>query len=626
MNTEELLKQHTELKAKLESEGKARKKAETTANRLKKSNEEMQKRVGQLEEQVTQLQSQMALVLQHFQESNGTAAAAGTVTDTASKLAMLAQRNTTVGTCSLLPAATAAVVPATEIAALKAQLAAHEKEMGTWRKFMADLGAKLPSEKPSRRSEKAANGVPKVGEVSSGAAVPSVATVPVSPRAAAPTAVGDDDVRARAIAARLAQAEKPPAPPTIPEFLTGGGSGKTAATKRHPEVGEEKQKKRVRHYEVPPAVHAETPAVPSMLRQAWSAGVSEAGPPIFADVAVAALRAVMGADAEPPSETAVQEAVRLLNPHGEHYDESMKRYIVTVLSCAVLECAAPAPSRRLAGASLSPQRWFIQTPQELENPEDSLASPIGVGKSASGHLKCGVNAKGLPLPSFIGVWCSTEMLEKHALAWLLHCIAQLSEAVLPAAAAAEATSSPAPLSSRKRSTVKAGIAPSAASQDSLTATIAKDLAAGVVRDITRTISIHSPTERCAAAAAAAALWRSQGDAKQLQIFLLDLLLAKPGNELEVLAPLAAAIESWPEAVPVKGGLGLGVQGVLFDACLKAKKHVSLEIRLAAKWLMQLGMMIWSWEKENVEEERAESARDDAVDAARRQLAKYSSAL
>lgn len=508
----------------------------------------------------------------------------------------------------------ASFVTAAEVAALRAQIAAQEEQMAIWKRFMADLGAKLPDKgvkmKKSAKEGRASVPTPAAAAVGLGGRTKEVPELPIDDTGAV---LVEDEVRARAVAAFRAQGGKT-ASPTIPEFLAGGGVQKS---KRRPEL-EERQKKRVRYEVLPSAAHAvdgTAHAATLALRQGPSAGISEAAPSSYADVAVAALRAVMGADAEPPSSTAVQEAVRLMSPGGVHYDEAMKRNVVTAFSCAVLECAAPAPTRRLAAAPLSPRCLFLEEPTDAMPRHQLGAKSQGEGGAG---IDVGVDVDGIP--SFIGVWCSTEVLERHALPWLLHCAAEISLSTLNTAEE-EKEGAPAALLNRRRSTGKsaaaAGGSPTALPADTLCSTVAKDLSGSVIRDATRQRPMHSPTERCAAAAAAAALWRAQGDVKALQVFLIDLLLAQPENEVEVLAPLAAAIDSWPEVVPTKGALGTGVQGLLQCACLASKRHPSLEVRVAGKWMMQLGAAVWGWSTLEKEDGTAIGV------AARRKLVKFS---
>jgi hypothetical protein len=348
---------------------------------------------------------------------------------------------------------------------------------------------------------------------------------------------------------------------------------------------------------------------PGQLQQfiGGSAGGSEAAAPGFADVAIAALRAVMGADAEqPPSALAVQDAVKVLginnnsNNHSRNGDggenanttntnnntattlSSQKRNTIAAFACAVLECAAAAPARRFAAPSLSPRHWF------------EAAVPVRGKKSKDvSHI-----------PSFLGVWCSSEVLQRHSLPWLLHCAVEIS-------AAAQAEKKEEEEEGEEKKT------------QNLCHILAQDLASLVIKDLATSTSrpaLHTPTELCAAAAAAGALWRSQGDYRSFQVFILDIMLSKlDSNEIDALAPLTAAIESWPEAFfQNKGALGSGVHGLLeYLGCVAGKSSRILEVRLAATWLRKIGVGEWNW-SEDLSEEQGKKALVEA----RKQLKKF----
>lgn len=547
LNTEQLLKHHTELKEELASEKKAKQKAESAASKLKKSNEGMQKRVGRLEEQVAQLQSSVALLLQQ-QPHTGGIASGSTKLDN--------------------------IVTRTEMNALKTQVSGLEKQLGMWNKAMKEVqqpGGGIKS-----------NGISKKKPAGGG------------PAAAAP--VEEDPVRARAVA--MLKANKP-----------GGEARSPSKEQQRQQQQQLPPKKRVRLSEDQQQV----------VMVGGSAGGSEAAPPGFADVAIAALRAVMGADGEQqlPSTAAVQDAVRILGPAlRNNYTTSLngddggtnnnninsstqKRNIVAAFACAVLECAAAAPARRFAAPSLSPEHWF-----EISTPAAGGGGG-GDGKIASLSSKSRRAVKEIEnssrLPSFLGVWCSSEVLQRHSLPWLLHCAVEISTA----AAAEEEEEA------------------EGAEAQNLCHILAQDLALLVIKDLAASSSsrplLHSATELCAAASAAGALWRSHGDFRSFQKFTLDILLSKLGNsEIDALAPVAAAIDSWQDALfQNKGALGSAVHQLLQYACTVGKSSRSLNSRLAASWLHKLGVEEWEW-KEELSGEEAEAG----VMAARKQLAKF----
>lgn len=449
--------------------------------------------------------------------------------------------------------------------ALKTQVSGLEKQLGMWNKAMKEV------QHPGDGGVKG-NGISKKRAAHGGPAAKPVE---------------EDPVRARAVA--MLRANKP------------GGGAKS--------IGKEEQqlqlppKKRVRLIEDQQQV----------MKVGGSAGGSEAAPPGFADVAIDALRAVMGADAEqpPPSTAAVKEAVRVLVPLSNNHNSSLygdgggktehirssteMRNIVAAFACAVLECAAAAPTRRFAAPALSPRHWF-----------ESSTTAAGDGKKASISSR---NRKAVKktesaslLPSFLGVWCNSEVLQRNSLPWLLHCAVEISAAAAVASKNEDAE----------------GLEVQTLSQ-----ALAQDLALLVIKDLATSPSprplLHSPTELCAAALAAGVLWRSYGDFRSFQTFILDILLSKlNSNEVDVLAPVAAAIESWPEAFfQNKGALGSGVHHLLQYACTIGKSSRLLEVRLAASWLQRLGVEAWEW-KAGLREEDAEAG---AVEA-RKQLAKY----
>lgn len=546
LNTEQLLKQHTELKEELASEKKSKQTAESAASKLKKSNEGMQKRVGRLEEQVAQLQRSMALLLKQQQPHTGGIASDSTVLDT--------------------------IVTRSEMNALNIQVSGLEKQLGMWNKAMKEV------QQPGGGKGNG-NGIPKKRTAGGGPAA---------------TLVEEDPVRARAVA--MLRANKP-----------GGEAKSLANNEQRQQQPSQPPKKRVRLIE----------NQQQLMKVGGSAGGSEAAPSGFADVAIAALRAVMGADAEqqPPSKAAVQDAVTLLgslrnkninslNSVGRNKDDNIrssaqKRNIVAAFACAVLECAAAAPACQFAAPALSPKTWF-----------ENSATVAGDGRRANVSRKNKRTVKEKEsdslLPSFLGVWCSPEVLQRHSLPWLLHCAVEISAAGAGAAEEEEEN----------------GEAEEADVQN-LSHVLAQDLALLVIKDLATSSSprpsLHSPTELCAAGAAAGALWRSHGDSRSFQTYILDILISKLGNnEVAVLAPIAAAIDSWPEALfPNKGALGRSVHQLLQYACTVGKSSRLLEIRLAATWLQKVGVQAWEW-KEELRDEEAEAG---AVEA-RKQLEKF----
>ncbi len=544
LNTEQLLKQHNELKEKLKLEKKAKQNAQTSVSKYKKANEGMQKRVGRLEEQVAQLQTNMAVLLHQQREQSGGGAS---------------------GSVSLLD-----IVTRGEMSAVQKQVAGLEKQINLWNKAMKGTQQQGGGGGSSKKRAAAADG---------GAG-------------AADRLAEEDPVRARAVAARKAN--------------------KAAREPQQQQQQQQRQlqppKKKVRLSEDPGQQH---------LVGGGSAGGSEAAPPGFADVAIAALRAVMGADAEqPPSTAAVQDAKHIflgplgsITTSGGGNNSSQKRNIIATFACAVLECAAAAPAHRFAAGTLSPRLWFDGSHAGGGGGADAAGqSSQKASGSSKKSKKSASGSASLSIPSFLGVWCSSEVLQRHSLSWLLHCAVEISAA----------SSSPAPEAEEQEEEEEAvGV-------QNLCQILAQDLALLVLKDLATPLSssrplLHSPTELCAAAAAAGALWRSQGDFRSFQVFILDILLCRLGNnEVDVLAPLAAAIESWPEALfQNKGTLGSAVHSLLQYACTAGKSCRALEIRLAATWLRKIGVEEWGWSEE-VSEEDAE----EEVGEARKQLVKY----
>jgi hypothetical protein len=435
-----------------------------------------------------------------------------------------------------------------EMAALQIQVARHDKQLAIWNKAMKEV------QQP--QSGGGGGGISRKRAAGGGYA----------------TATGEDDpVRARAVAMRQAK--------TL---------GKAAEQQQ-----EQQQRQQRQRQQLPPTKRVRLNEEPLV---GGSAGGSEAAPPGFADVAIDALRAVMGADADqqPPSSAAVHEAVKILGPLDNSNNSSQKRNIVAAFECAVLECAAAAPARRFAAPSLSPRHWFEAAAGSSGSRKASMNSKY---RKSSAAIMENISF----LPSFSGVWCSSEVLQRHSLPWLLHCAVEISAAAASAKEEEEEN---------------------ALENQNLCQILAKDLALLVIKDLATSSPrplLHSQTELCAAASAAAALWRSQGDSRSFQAFMLDILLSKVGNnEFGVLAPLAAAIESWLEALPQnKGALGNSIHGLLQHACILGKGSPLLEVRVAATWLRKVGVQECEWNEELSEEEAEEVVRE-----ARRQLTKF----
>lgn len=333
------------------------------------------------------------------------------------------------------------------------------------------------------------------------------------------------------------------------------------------------------------AAGAVLPAPPRGGSPVWQLEVSEdavePAPTHFSDHAADALKAILEADggvAETAADAAEEALAKGWFVEGEGALAG-RNGAVAALANAVMDCAASIPQAHLAPGAFSPQFWV----RDAEN---------------------GAASRGA---SFVGVWCQEAAIERHVLPWLMRCAVRLD------GRPREGGTGQSP--SKRR---KGGFNGAAGKEPpNFLRALAEHLGIIVLAALAALPATQDlpPTVLCAAAAAAGAAWVALGDGEAFQSFIVDCLRSQSGAEELALAPLVAAIEAWPAAVPFKGAQGQCVMKLLRGACAAALKAERLEGRAAARHLLQLGAAEWAWGEAAAEVTEAQLA------ACRQQLAK-----
>lgn len=243
--------------------------------------------------------------------------------------------------------------------------------------------------------------------------------------------------------------------------------------------------------------------------------------------------------------------------------------VIAALKSAVADCASPVPAHTHLWGKAAPQN-------SLESWFRSEGEPTGTAASQ--------------LPPFSRAWCRLDALSQGRLQRLIHC-AEAVDARLQAAAAVEGPA-------------QAG--------HSLLSQLCDSLHHVAVAGCAQaTSAVDAPSDLCAAAAVAAALYRRGGQAAAFRVLLVELVLAKPGSEEVCLPPVAAAAEVWPDALtggPARDPTATALMGLLRQACSKAEGEVEpallqgdpvqfgrrWQVHRAAAFLAELGRERWGW--------------------------------
>lgn len=288
----------------------------------------------------------------------------------------------------------------------------------------------------------------------------------------------------------------------------------------------------------------------------------------------------------------------------------------------MLFCASEIPGTDLAPASFSPHTWFEVVSMDSD-PSRKVATAKQkrtdgaeidteeVENSSEGSVRNTTSCEDKIKTSFVGIWCK-ETVQRHAvLPRLLRCIVQGDSQIT----SKEPWISK-PLGDKLSEMALMGI---------LTISMRPYVDLGLLAHG------RSLSEICAAACVASALRRLTASYKDFQVLILDLILLhqvykENTMDIDTLMPslpaIAAAAETWPEAVPTAGALGESLHIVLKHSCAHIASrleiasppdedivrfndtNVSIEVlRAASRCLQHLGSLYWGWDEEPTGQER-----------------------
>jgi hypothetical protein len=326
------------------------------------------------------------------------------------------------------------------------------------------------------------------------------------------------------------------------------------------------------------AVEAEERA-PSVLEREKAAASAEAAHPFAHDhesVAIAAaitagIHTILGKK-EGITQGDVDQACAMLCS----INNATLNDLVHGFTNALVSCATREPQSVRGPPSYSPSAWFTDGRAEIEAAAAHLESVSPSSAAASSGR-----------PSHVSVWVDASALKRHVLPALLRCVLKIDSYYKdkgPWLALA--------LAEHLSLVALAGIIKSAAPEmDKPAKQGSKD------NDIEE--SQTSLPALCVAATFAAALHRSMGKHLACAAFLLDALYLYAHNDAAAgLCVLQAAVESWPEAVPMEGKVGHFVQALLRDACRRGETlntSTTIGEHAARQGLKLLGASYWGWE-------------------------------